>query len=343
MLTTALCRQMGIDYPIFSVGMGRAAGPELAAAVSNSGGCGVLGTAGIPSAVVREHIRQVRALTSKPFGVNVILARLLGGEIDASLDERIPLLVLFWGDPSPYVSEAHRRGTKVFIQVGSVDEALAAAAAGVDGIIAQGIEAGGHVKSTTSLWSVLPAVVDAVKPVPVIAAGGIANGNSLVAALSLGAQGASMGTRFLASEEAFVPREYKERIVRSTAADTVYSTLFNIGWPFDAPHRALRNRVVAEWEAAGRPPSGQRPGEGDIIGTNLRADGTRVDVLRYTSLMVTPDFKGDLDYVPLWAGESCSQIKDIKPAAQIVGEIVREAEQVIAAMSLETQAHHSSL
>lgn len=331
MLNTGLCRQLGIEYPILSVGMGMAAGADLAAAVSNAGGCGVIGTSRLPPAGIRERIAQVRAKTRKPFGVNVILALLQEGQIEACLDEGIPLLVLFWGDPSPHVSEAHRRGTKVFIQVGSVEEARAAASAGVDGIIAQGIEAGGHVKSRTSLWSMLPAVVEAVHPVPVVAAGGIANGRGLVAALSLGAQGVSMGTRFVASEEAFVPQEYKERLVNSTAEDTVYSGLFDIGWP-DAPHRTLRNRTVSEWEAAGRPPSGRRPGEGTIIGTTVRPDGTTADVLRYASFMVTPQFKGDLDYVPLWAGESCSQIKDIKPAAQIVREIMREAEEVVAQM-----------
>lgn len=166
---------------------------------------------------------------------------------------------------------------------------------------------------------------------PVIAAGGIANGRGMVAALNLGAQGVSMGTHFLASEEVFVPREYKERVVKGTAEDTVYSQLFDIGWP-DAPHRVLRNKVVAEWEAAGRPPSGQRPGEGSIVGTKRRADGTTVDVPRYAAAMVTTDFEGDIEYVPLWAGESCSLVHDLKPAAQVVRDIVREAEEVIAQM-----------
>ncbi len=152
MLKTALCQQLGIEYPIFSVGMGGGmAGPELVAAVSNAGGCGVLGMGGMPARYIHSQIQKLRTLTNKPFGVNIILPLLEEGQIEACLDEKVPILVLFWGDPKPYVAEAHKRGTKVFIQVGSVEEAKTAAAAGVDGIIAQGVEAGGHVKSTTSL------------------------------------------------------------------------------------------------------------------------------------------------------------------------------------------------
>jgi len=163
MLTTPLCRTLGITAPIFSVGMGALAGPALAAAVSNTGACGVLGrVSGAPTAHLRQQIRQVRALTDKPFGVNIILATLQAEWIDICLAEQVPLLVFFWGDPRPYVPDAHRRGIKVLRQVGSVAEAQAAAEVGVDGIIAQGLEAGGHVKSTTALSTLLPAVVEAV-------------------------------------------------------------------------------------------------------------------------------------------------------------------------------------
>src|SRR5215510_7590811 len=250
MLKTSLCQQLGIDYPLFSVGMGGGmAGPELVAAVSNAGACGVLGMGALPAPSIRQQIHHVRTLTNKPFGVNLLLPLLQEGQIEVCLDEQIPLLSLFWGDPTPYVEAAHRRGTKVLIQVGSVAEAKAAAAAGVDAIIAQGVEAGGHVRGTTALSILVPAVIEAVKPVPVIAAGGIANGKGLVAALCLGAQAVSMGTRFLASEEAVASRAYKARVVQSTAEDTVYTGLFDVGWPA-APHRVLRNKAVAEWEAA---------------------------------------------------------------------------------------------
>jgi len=331
MLKTLLCRQLGIEYPIFSVGMGGGmAGPELAAAVSNAGACGVLGMGGLPAPYIRRQIQHLRTLTDKPFGVNILLPLLQEGQIETCLDEKIPILVLFWGDPKPYVEEAHRRGTKVFIQVGSVEEARAAAEAGVDAIIAQGVEAGGHVKSTTSLSTIVPAVVEAVQPVPVIAAGGIANGRGVVAALSLGAQAVSIGTRFLCSEETQVVRAYKERVVKSKAEDTVYTFLFDVGWP-DAAHRVLRNKATDEWEAAGRPASGQRPAEGSIIGTMTLA-GTTVEVPRYAVFPPLPGFTGDIEHAALYAGESCSLINDIKPAAQIVRDVVREAEEIITQM-----------
>jgi NAD(P)H-dependent flavin oxidoreductase YrpB (nitropropane dioxygenase family) len=328
MLRTALCRQLGIEYPIFSVGFGGGmAGPELAAAVSNAGGCGVLGMGGVPAPYIAQQVKRLRALTDKPFGVNIILPLLQEGQIEICLDEKIPILILFWGDPKPYVEEAHRRGTKVFIQVGSVEEAQAAAEAGVDAIIAQGVEAGGHVKSTTSLSTIVPAVVEAVKPVPVIAAGGIANGRGLVAVLSLGAQAVSMGTRFLCSEEARVIQAYKERVVKSTAEDTVYTSLFDVGWP-DAAHRVLRNKAIDAWEAAGRPAPGQRPGEGDIIGKTVMID-TPLDIPRYGVFPPMTGFTGDIEHAALYAGESCRLVNDIKPAAQIVRDVVQEAEAVL--------------
>lgn len=151
MLRTSLCSLLGIEFPIFSVGFGAGAVPELVAALSNANACGVLGSAWLPIPYLRQQIQRVRTLTDKPFGANVILATVRAGVIETCLDEKIPLLVLFWRDPKPYVREAHPQGTKVFLQVGSVEEAVAAAEAGVDAIIAQGLEAGGHVKSSTSL------------------------------------------------------------------------------------------------------------------------------------------------------------------------------------------------
>jgi nitronate monooxygenase len=328
MLKTMLCRQIGIEYPLFSAGMGGGmAGPELVAAVSNAGACGVLGMGGLPAPYIRQQIQQTRTLTNKPFGVNILFPILQEGQIETCLVEQVPILVLFWGDPEPYVRKAHRRGTKVFIQVGSIDEAQAAARTGVDAIIAQGFEAGGHVKSTVALSTIVPTVVEAVKPVPVIAAGGVANGRGLVAALSLGAQAVSMGTRFLASEETRVVHAYKERVVQSTAEDTVYTLLFDLGWP-DAAHRVLRNKVIEEWEAAGCPPTGRRPGEGSIIGTMPVAE-TTVEMVKYSVFPPLTGFSGDIADAVLYAGESCGLVHNVKPAAQIVQDIVREAEEVI--------------
>jgi NAD(P)H-dependent flavin oxidoreductase YrpB (nitropropane dioxygenase family) len=339
-LRTPLCRELRIEFPIFSVGFGISAGPELVAAVSNAGGCGVLGASGLPAEEIRRRVARVRELTDRPFGVNVIIAdyedphssgegRAFVGEIEAAIEERVPVIVLFWGDPAEFIEGAHRNGVKVLVQVGSVAEAEAATAAGVDAVIAQGIEAGGHVRGTTSIWELLPAAVEAVRPVPVLASGGIGDGEGLARALRLGAQGVSLGTRFVASEEAWIHPVYKQRVVDSNAEDTFYGELFDVWWP-DAPHRVLRNnKAFAEWDAAGRPPPGDRPGEGTPIGTNHRPWGD-YQLPRYAAEMVTPDFDGDPEYAPMWAGESCSVVNDIKPAGVIVRDLVREAEGALA-------------
>jgi NAD(P)H-dependent flavin oxidoreductase YrpB (nitropropane dioxygenase family) len=259
MLKTILCGDLGIEVPILSAPFGGGgAGRELASAVSNAGGLGLLGMGGMPAPLIREEIRETRALTSKPFGVGLLLPFVEGAEIETCVEERVPVLMLFWGDVRPHVEKANRAGIPVLVQVGSVDEAKDAAAAGASAVIAQGFEAGGHVRGTTSLAVLLPAVVEAVKPLPVIAAGGIANGRGVVAALALGAEAVMMGTRFVCSEESRASRKYKERIVRARAGDTVHTRLFDIGWP-DVAHRVLRNKAIEEWEAAGRPPVRQAP------------------------------------------------------------------------------------
>jgi nitronate monooxygenase/enoyl-[acyl-carrier protein] reductase II len=331
-LRTPLCHTLGIDLPIWNAGMGGGnTGPELAAAVSNAGGLGVLGMGGVPAPFVREAIRETRRRTQKPFGVNVILALLQEGQIETVLEEKVPLLVLFWGDAKPFVDEAHRRGTKVALQVGSVDEAKSAAAAGVDAVIVQGFEAGGHVRGTVGLAALLPAVVDAVKPVPVVASGGIANGRGLAAALDLGADAVSIGTRFVCSEESRASRAYKERIVRSRAEDTVHTMLFDVGWP-NAAHRVLRSKAVEEWEAAGRPASGRRPGEGQVVG-KFSMGGEEVPSVRYSIFNPMEGFEGDMEYVALYAGQSCSLVNDVRPAAEIVETIAKEAAAVRARSS----------
>lgn len=325
MLTTDLCRSLGVSLPIWNAGMGGGlAGPALAAAVSNAGGFGVLGMGGLPEPVVREQIRELRQLTDGPFGVNIILP-LLGGDdspIECCLELRVPVLVLFWGDPGPYVDRAHAVGTKVVVQAGSVEEATAAAAAGVDAVMIQGVEAGGHVRSTTSLSILLPAAVDAVAPLPVIAAGGIADGRGVAAALSLGAQAVSLGTRFLCSDESRAA--YKDRVVAAGAEDTYFTKLFDVEWP-DATHRVLRNKIVRDWEAAGYPASGQRPGEGEIAG-RMPVGGQMVELPRYSVFMPMEGFEGDMDTAVLYCGESCSLVHDVKPAAEIVRTLAADAE-----------------
>lgn len=328
MLKTPLCERLGIRLPVWNAGMGGGnAGPELAAAVSNAGGLGVLGMGGLPAPYIRELVRRTRLLTRAPFGVNLLLPLLQEGQIEVCLDEQVPVLILFWGDPEPFVDEVHRRGAFLVQQIGSVDEARAAAAAGVDAVMAQGVEAGGHVRGTLPLAALLPAVADAVAPLPVVAAGGIGDGRGVAAALCLGAQAASLGTRFLCSDEATATAAYKRRVVESAAEDTVYTELFDLEWP-SAPHRVLRNRAVDEWERAGRPPSGRRPGEGSVIG-RMTIAGATIDAVRYSIFNPLLGFEGDMEYAPLYAGQSCGVVNDILPAARIVEAVTREAERAL--------------
>jgi nitronate monooxygenase/enoyl-[acyl-carrier protein] reductase II len=336
-LRTPLCDALGIDVPILSAGMGSLAGVDLVAAVSEAGGFGVLGVSGASPEVVRKRIDSTRALTKRPFGVNVIIdeigwaasdedRELVRSEVASAIDEQVAAVVLFWGDPAPFVELAHGNGVMLLVQVGSLAEAAAAAAAGVDAIIAQGVEAGGHVRGTSSIWDLLPAVVAAVSPLPVLASGGIGDGAGVARALSLGAQGVSLGTRFVASEESRAHPEYKRRIVESHANDTVYTEdLYDIQWP-GAPTRTLRNRTFDEWDAAGRPPPGHRPGEGTTIGTLRLLSGETVDLPRYAGAgSPLVGFEGDLDYPAMWAGESVEVVNDVLPAGDIVRMLTHDA------------------
>lgn len=328
MLRTGLCEQFGTDLPIWNAGMGGGlAGVDLAAAVANAGGLGVLGMGGLPAPVIREHVQQVRSLTDRPFGVNLIMPLMDDAALQCCLDERVPVLILFWGDAGPYVDRAHAIGTKIVVQVGTVAQARAAAAAGVDAVMVQGFEAGGHNRASTPLSVLLPAVVDAVGPLPVIAAGGIADARGVVAALALGAQAVSLGTRFLCSNESRADAGYKELVVRATAEDTVHTRLFDLEWP-DAPHRVLRNRVVTTWEAAGSPASGARPGEGKAVG-RMPVAGQVVELLRYSIFMPMEGFEGDLDDQVLYAGQSCALIDSVEPAAEIVRTLAAGAEALL--------------
>lgn len=336
-LRTPLADELGIDVPILSAGMGSVAGPDLVAAVSEAGGFGVLGVSGASPQAVQERIDSTRALTRRPFGVNVIIdevgwaaseedRELVRSEVMTAIHAQVAAVVLFWGDPAPYVEPAHEQGVMLLVQVGSVPEAETAAAAGVDAVIAQGVEAGGHVRGTSSIWELLPAVVAAVSPLPVLASGGIGDGAGVARAIGLGAQGVSLGTRFVATEESLAHPEYKRRIVDSVARDTVYTDdLYDISWP-GAPTRTLRNRTFDEWDAAGRPPPGHRPGEGTFVGTMRLPSGQAFELPRYGGAgSPLVGFEGDFDYPAMWAGESVEVVNDVLPVAEIVRRLAEDA------------------
>ena len=318
MLHTPLCDLLRIDVPIFAAPMGFITGPELAAAVSNAGGLGLMSFSGNPPPVLREQIRRLRSLTSKPFGVNVLLSGPhlpfpIDAVVEVCLAERVPVLSTFWGDPTPYVARAHAAGVKVIDQVGTVAEAQRAAQAGVDVIVAQGVEAGGHLAGEVTTIALVPRVVDAVAPLPVVAAGGIADARGFVAALVLGAQAVMLGTRLIATPEAYAHAVYKQKVLAATEDQTVRTTLFGYGWP-NAPHRTLRTPFVERWlpeEARG---SEQRPDEPHIGETKI--GGQPMPLLRFMGIPPTPDAAGDLESMDFLAGQSVGLVNEIKPAAE---------------------------
>jgi NAD(P)H-dependent flavin oxidoreductase YrpB (nitropropane dioxygenase family) len=324
-MKTILCERLGIDLPIIQAPMGGAVGPALAAAVSNAGGLGMLVLWRADIETVQRQIRETRALTSRPFGVNLNLEFPQEDRLAACLDENIPVISFFWRDPSALVPRAKAAGATVLHTVGSAEDARRAVGCGVDVVVAQGWEAGGHVRGLVATLPLIPAVVDAVAPAPVVAAGGIADGRGLAAVLALGAAGAWIGTRFLASREAAIHPRYRELLLRANENDTVYcENLFDIRWP-DAPHRTLRNKTFEAWDAAGRPPSGQRPGEGEVIATS-KSSGP---IVRYQSYTPGADAEGEVDALALWAGQSVGLVSKVQPAGEIVREVADEAQSIL--------------
>jgi nitronate monooxygenase len=201
--------------------------------------------------------------------------------------------------------------------VGSAEEARRAADAGADVIVAQGWESGGHVLGTVATLPLVPAVVDAVAPVPVIAAGGIADARGVAAVLALGAQAAWVGTRFLLAQEAPVHPEYRRRLIAAAETDAEwYANLYDVGWP-NAPHRALRNSTSDAWETAGWPAAGARPGEGEAVAHLASGE----PLVRYSSEMALEGATGDVGALSLWAGQSVALANRVQPAAQIVAEL----------------------
>jgi NAD(P)H-dependent flavin oxidoreductase YrpB (nitropropane dioxygenase family) len=323
-MKTAACEALGIEVPIIQAPMQGVVGPPLVAAVSNAGGLGMLVPWAGDAAALRRDLREIRALTSKPFGVNLNLSFPIDKLLDLCLDEGVPIISIFWGDPTAATARAKAGGAVVMHTVATAEDAKQAVDCGVDMVVAQGWEAGGHVRGTVTTMALVPAVVDAVAPVPVIAAGGIADGRGLAAALALGASAAWIGTRFLASDEAPIHGDYLDRIIAAGADDTVYSQdLFDIGWT-DAPHRVLHNSTVAQWQAAGCPPPGARPGEGEVIVTS----DSLGPVVRYQSDTPPSDGAGEIDAMALWAGQGVGLVKARQPAGDIVREINDQAEAV---------------
>lgn len=315
MIHTRICDLLGIAHPIVLGGMGSATTAPLVAAVSNADGFGTLGTSAFNAATLESEIRAIHERTDKPYGVNHLLFQIREDMFAVTLRARPALAAFAWArkdqDLQDYFQRAHDAGCKVMYMAGEVSEAERAAAAGADVLVAQGTEAGGHVGWMASL-PLVPMMVKALAPLPVLSAGGIGDGRGLAAALALGAEGVLLGTRFMATPEAPIHANYKQAIVESDGHDTVLTEIPDLAsqrvWP-GAMSRAQRNRFIERW--AGREWA---------LRQNAAAIGREVAAARAD---------GDIDNAPLSFGQDAGLIDSVKSVKEVVLDIVSEAEGII--------------
>lgn len=312
---TALTRQLGIRHPVLLAPMGAVAGGALARAVTEAGGLGLIGV-GYGSADVIEQ--ELAAAEGARVGIGFIswdLAR-APERLDLALSRRPAIVQLSFGDATPFVSRIKAAGVPLALQVQSVADAERAAQLGADIVIAQGTEAGGH-GATRALFPLLPAIVDAVAPLPVVAAGGIADGRGLVAALALGASAVLIGTRFIAAHEALAPAEAKARLIESSGDATLRTRVFDLvrGLPWPEPYtgRALSNRFSRSWHGH----------EAELLRAVPR------EAPRYAAATAAKDFETAL----IWAGEGLDLVRQLDPAAVIVQSLLSEAQRALAQLN----------
>ena len=316
MIRTRLTAMFELRCPIVLAPMGGVSGGVLAAAVSNAGGLGLIGGGYGDAAWLRRELSIVKAQTQRPWGVGFITWSLRREVLEEALEERPDALMLSFGDPAAHARTVRAAGCKLVCQVQDLDGARRARDAGADLIVAQGTEAGGHGAARATL-PLVPAVVDAVAPVPVLAAGGIADGRGLAAALMLGAEGALIGTRFYASPEALGSARAKKRLAASRGDDTVRTRVFDIvrklDWPSPYTGRALRNGFHGRWDKR----------EGDL------AAALETEYVAYRQAVAAEDF----DHAVLWAGECVDLLQEIQPAGALVARIATEASALLGTAS----------
>jgi NAD(P)H-dependent flavin oxidoreductase YrpB (nitropropane dioxygenase family) len=315
MIYTRICELLGIVHPVVLGGMGTATTAPLVAAVSNAGGFGTLGTSAFNAATLDTEIASIRERTDKPFGINHLLFQIQEDMFTVTLSGKPTVAAFAWARKDQnlreYFQRAHDVGSIVMYMAGEVPEALRAADAGADVIVAQGTEAGGHVGWMASL-PLLPMMVKAVAPLPVLCAGGIADGRGLAAVLALGAEGVLLGTRFMATPEAPIHPNFKQAIVESDGHDTVLTEIPDLAsqrvWP-GAMSRAQRNRFIERW--AGREWA---------LRQNARDVGRQVAAARAA---------GDIDNASLSFGQDAGLIDSIKSVREVIQDIIGEAEKII--------------
>lgn len=313
-LRTRLTELLGIRYPIIQGGMAWTATWELAAAVSNAGGLGIIGAGHMPTDLLREQIRGAKAATDKPFGVNLMLLTPHIDDLVAMvLEEGVPVVTTGAGNPGRYMVALQAKGIKVLPIAPSIALAKRLEAAGADAIIGEGMEAGGHIGELTTMV-LTPQLVDAVQ-VPVIAAGGIADGRGIAAAFALGAEGVQIGTRFMCAEECTIHPDVKARVIKARDRDTVVT-----GYSTGHPVRVLKNRLSRRIEELDR---ANEPEKIEELGAGKLALAMRT---------------GECDDGSLMAGQCSAMVDRIQPAAEIIRELVDEAEAVLKNLSSKVTA-----
>lgn len=308
-----LCRLLGIKYPIIQGGMAWLGTYELAAAVSEAGGLGTLGSGQAPPDWLRDQIRQTKKATNKPFAVNLMLmSPFIRENLEVVLEEKVPVVTFGAGNPGSYVPALKQAGIAVIPVVSSVALAVRLSRLGVDAFVAEGMESGGHI-GDVSTFPLIPQIVDSVH-LPVIAAGGIADGRGLVAALALGAGGIQMGTRFICSAECIAHPKFKEQILQARDRSTVVT-----GASTGHPVRCLMNKFSRQFSALEK--SGAAPEELEKLGQGRLFRGV---------------IQGDVEDGSLMAGQIAGLIREIKPVKQIIADIMAEAEAIMKTMYTDT-------
>lgn len=318
----AFLQEFGIEVPVVQGPMGGISGPDLVAAVCNAGALGILPiwAESIKSSIAL--IRKTKLLTNKPIAVNLRADLVQTDHVIAAIDEDVSIIHLFWGDPAntmPAIKTAGSR-IKMIATVGDRNTALAAIDAGACALIAQGVEAGGHVLGTTATDKLLNIILEVAGGIPVIAAGGCASGIDLKRLMDLGASAVLFGTAFVVAQESEAHEDYKQAIVAATDGDTARSLCFDILWA-NAPHRTLINSTFQQWDSAGRPPIGERPGEADVV---LKTEnGSQLN--RYFATPPKRGMTGDITAAAMYAGTGVGGIVDCLPAEKIIKEIVKKS------------------
>jgi NAD(P)H-dependent flavin oxidoreductase YrpB (nitropropane dioxygenase family) len=326
MFSTRITRAFGLTTPIVNAGMAMVARPALAAAICEAGGLGTIGADINPPDVLRALVRQTKALTERPFGVDLIGDFVCDEHLSVLIEEQAALSIFFWTLPTrESVERLKQAGIKVWMQVGRVAEADDAAALGADALIVQGAEAGGHNRAEASTMTLFPRIRRRFPNMPLLAAGGIVDGRTMAAALILGADAVWSGSRFLASQEAEAHDSYKGRVLSADVGDTAILSIYGPEWP-GQPIRAIVNDGARG--ALGRELEAIRDAEGEIMGSTV-LNGKTIPAPRYSAILPTRDFNGDIEQACLTAGQSAGNIDEILPAGEIVRRMMSEAKAAL--------------